>query len=665
MSTLRKYLTSKKVVFFATAIITVATAGCTSSQQDESVEPDGSFPGFSGWVPSGARNVGSYDYNIIPQPDSFHTFHSGTNNSDNVWVAVAPKHELDWVAETAFFIPEGPTYDNEGNLYFSPLFPQVSPTSPEDVSLISLDAETGERNWEIVGDGRNAGGGAPLVLNDPGNPGKQIIYHMTYTEAMAIRPSGEIIWRVPTGLALPPIVPGEVAGAHSFGLNYHPATDSVVGITSGADILAFDRKTGSVVASPEIVPGAPAISDDGGPNWLITELADRKTDEVFGVPPGGVSFFSLILNAIFGGGSVVTNYFAIDPNTSRIFIAATAEDDVDGTVDGRSEIGAIYALELVKNDAGKFNFDLVNAAYFQGGTGSTPSVSEDGQYVYVSDNLGNVIALDRDLNERWRADVGSPIAASVAVSPDNNELYAVTATDVFQLVDEGDSGRVVWKSEFGAFSDNLLVDVEVQALTPTISANGIAVSVGGARRVLGDDLMIVVGMGLLDRSTGKLKSFTQGREESIAVSSVAADGSIYTAGSPVRRVVANALLPGLVEPIIGGISRYKPINNELLARDAACAASARAINASTLPSAHVASAREDVNQIQVLLNQAEQAVLKAKIEGSIDNDLSIQVKETLVREKQQITVDTLAHTGRSLYQVCQALGGENESLLEH
>ncbi|MEM6929820.1 MAG: hypothetical protein AAF602_22970, partial [Myxococcota bacterium] len=83
------------------------------------------------WAPAGARTVGTTGSEVIPEPNAFHAMHVGPNNSDNIWVAVAPQLELDWVAETSFFVPEGPTYDNQGNLYFSPLFPQ------ENVSLVS------------------------------------------------------------------------------------------------------------------------------------------------------------------------------------------------------------------------------------------------------------------------------------------------------------------------------------------------------------------------------------------------------------------------------------------------------------------------------------------------------------------------------------------------
>lgn len=639
----------------------LSLSGCGSSPETSGTPPsaiDAPLPEFTGWVPVGARNAGSYSYDVVPEPDAFHTMHVGPNNGDTVWGAVAPAHEFDWVAESSFFIAEGPTFDNEGNLYFSPLFPQVSPTQPEDVSLISLNAETGERNWAIPGDGRNGGGGAILILNDPDNPGKQIIYHTTYVEAMAIRPDGTIIWRQPTGLTLPPIVEGEYSQDHSFGFNYHPETDSLVGVTIQADIFAFDRRTGAMVAPPTKVPGAPAVAETGGPNAVIVELADRKTDDVFGVVPGNISFFSLILEVIFGGGAVVTNYFAIDPNTSRIYVAATAEDEADGTDDGQSELGAIYALEMVQNAAGHYEFEQVASAFFQGGTGSTPTVSEDGQLVFVSDNLGNVIALDRDLNERWRADVGAPLVASVGVSPDNNEIYAVTAYDVFKLVDEGDSGRIVWKSEFDAFTDNPLVTVELQSLTPTIAANGIAVSVAGAQEINGGNPTLVVGMGLLDKNTGRLKSFTQGREESISISSTSSDGSLYTAGSPVRRVVGNVLYPGLTDPIIGGISRYKPVRNDLLARDAVCAASARAINASTLSAGEVLSAEADIRQIRVLLNQAISAISKAENDSDLSNLEARVLTSSISAVESDLVVPTLEADGRSLYQACKDLGGQ-------
>ena len=117
----------------------------------------------------------------------------------------------------------------------------------------------------------------------------------------------------------------------------------------------------------------------------------------------------------------------------------------------------------------------------------------------------------------------------------------MTRADVFKLTDHGDSATLDWTATLDAFTDNPNVDVEFQALTPTITANGIAVSVGGGKEINERALMLNVGVGLLDRVTGELRSFTEGREESIAVTSVAADGGIYTANSPVRHASGKAI----------------------------------------------------------------------------------------------------------------------------
>ncbi len=604
------------------------------------------LPEVDGWAPVGARTVGSYGYEVIPEPDAFRTMHVGTNNSDNVWIAVAPELEFDWNVEEGLYCPEGPTYDNEGNLYFSPLFPI------EDVSLISLDAETGERNWIVPGDGVNGGGGATLVLNDPDNPGSQIIYHATVIEAMALRPDGSEIWRVPTGLSFPPFVPGERAAAHLFGLNYHPATDSVVGLTNGAEIFAFDRATGALVAPPFKVPGAPAVSIDPGLPPAIVAASDALTDAVFGTAPNGESFYSLIVDTIFGGGSVVANYFAIDPNSSVIYVAATADDEDDGTVDGQSELGALYSLELADDGNRLSQFEVRNRAIFDGGTGSTPTVSEDGSRLYVSDDAGNVIALDPTLSELWRLDLGAPVAASIAVSPDNRELFAVTRTDVFKLIDEGESARLDWIAQLEAFEDDPEIDVVFQALTPTITANGIAVSVGGGKSVAGRELMLRVGVGLLDRETGELRTFTEGREESIAVTTVSPDGGIYTAGSPVRRVTGKALFPDLTEDIVGGVSRYKPVRSDLLVQEASCAAGLRAQNAASIASTSPASADEDIRQIRRLIDQSRQALGRAVTEGDLDATDANSIAQSLDEAEANLTRATLLEAAADLLAVC-------------
>ena len=250
---------------------------------------------------------------------------------------------------------------------------------------------------------------------------------------------------------------------------------------------------------------------------------------------------------------------------------------------------------------------------------------------------------------------GAPLAASIAVSPDNGELYAVTRADVFKLLDHGDRASLEWTATFDAFGGYEDVEVEFQALTPTITANGIAVSVGGGKTIGDRALMLHVGLGLLDRVTGELRSFVVGREESIAVTSVGPDGSIYTASSPVRRVSGKAIYPDLTEDVIGGISRYKPIRNDLLARDATCAGGVRARNAATIADSAPASANEDIHQIQVLIDQSRAAISRAVSDGDLDTGAAEGLNAGLDEAEASLSSSTLTKAADELLEVCNSL----------
>ncbi|MCP4627646.1 MAG: hypothetical protein GY850_29635, partial [bacterium] len=346
------------------------------------------------------------------------------------------------------------------------------------------------------------------------------------------------------------------------------------------------------------LPGVPAGPSDERPPEIAMYLGDRETDKVFGKLADGRGFFTALVDAVMGGGHKVTNFFGIDPNTGKIYIAATAPDSEDGKEDGISEFGALYALDLVESN-GTFSLTIENHKYFAGGTASTPTISPDSSRVMVSDNDGYVIALDAELNELWRLNVGEQIAASIAVSADNRELYAVGRKNIFKIIDHETSGKLAWTANFDAWSTKL----EFNALNPTITANGVVVSIG-AGYIPKQQLMLAVGMGLLDRETGNLRYFAEGREDSIAFSVVAPDGSIFTANSPVRRVMGRALLPKLTPPLIGGISKYKPIRLDLLVRDAGCAAKDRLVNMQPWYLDHPNAATDDFSQVAALIEQA-------------------------------------------------------------
>ncbi len=636
----RGVLRALVIIIFSGAISLV---GCVHLVSSAAINQKTAAPAKTGWAPKGPRNVGNYDYSVMPKPDTFHAMHVGPNNTDNLWIAAAPMIEYDWLAEAEMYIPEGPVFDNEGGLYFSPVSPK------EDVSLVCLDRMTGERRWSVPGRGR--GGGAPLILNDPdnpGNPGKQIVYHSTYETAMALRPDGSVIWKTPTGLKAPKEpLKEEENETKLWGMNYHPQTDSLINVSITGEMFALDRETGRLLTKePFRVPGAGMVGEVPLPEFL-KKLGDKTLEKAFG-DMGRTGWFTTVLNVVFGKGVVVANFYGGDPNTGRIYVAATEPDGKDGAEDGKSKNGALYLLDLMRVEDGGLEFKTVKYYSFVGGTGSTPAVSPASDRVMVSDDNGYVIALDADLNEAWRVDVGAQVAASVAISPDNHEIYAVTKYDIIKIIDQGDRGEIAWRADLDDFPG----PVNFNTLTPTITANGIAVGVGGGIPFGGEQLMLHIGTGLLDRETGKLRYFAEGREDSISVTAIGPDGGYYIGSSPVRRAVARGLLGDMVPPITGGIQRYKPVRLDLLVRDATCAAEARALNAVTISEENPKSAREDIRQIRVLIRQSREVLAVAVKDGDMTLEQAKAVIELLDEAESNLSLNGLPNVAQSLGGVC-------------
>ncbi len=566
------------------------------------------LPEVTGWKPVGCRTVPVADP-VLGRRDGWHMLHSDVCNSDEVSIATAPVFEPDWRAEPNTFNVTVPTFDHSGHLYFAPFLPY------ENVTMISLDQATGARRWAIPGTGAPVGAVAPMVLQDPEHPGAEIVYQTLYDRALAVRTDGTTVWDVPTGLTLTGVLRQDAVP----GANYHPGLDAIVGLTGDGHIYMVSRKTGApLLNAPFSLPGDPSPAGAGlalPPSLIASVSAAIST--LVNFPPG--SDLLTFLGAVLGNNVEVSNSFAVDPVTNRIWVAATAPDAADGTVDGVSELGAYYGIDVVPSGPG---YDLVIACsrYFTGGSASTPTLSADGTRSYFGDNLGSLIALDSSCNQLWSLPLGSQITGSIALSSDNGEIYASTQTDIIQVFDHGSSASVGWTADLTAYVPGAANRANFNLLLAGIAANGVNFLAGaglapGTLANIG--LPLTVGYGVLDRATGKIRYFADGLDESVAEMNVAPDGAYYNSNSPVRRAFAHALYPSQTPPIEGGIQKFAPRRLDLLIRDAVCAGSDRAANAVTEAALCPASATADVDQIDDLIAQARRVAPTALASGDL------------------------------------------------
>ena len=589
------------------------------------------LPGLTEWRPVGEKRISSSDNPNARQVSFGRALHTDTHGSDEISTVIAPAFELDWIAEPNMFVTEGPVFDGAGNIYFCPVYPT------ENALLVSLEPAQGKRRWVV--EGFSLGCGTPYVLIDP-DTGEDVIYLGTYDRAMALTTDGKVLWDVPTGL--PALDPTVIDGnKHSFGMNYLARYDALVAVMGDGSVYVLDRKTGrSLLEKPYVMPGDKTGVTNFSLPTVVSLKANRDAAHMFGGQESlnGQDPISAVLHIAAGEKQKVTNFFSIDSNTGRLWIAATLPDEADGNVDGFAEYAALYGLNLEKK--GKYyQFDVHSVTQVPGGTASTPAVSADGQRVYIADAFDSVYAIDANTGEQiWSFNVGSKVAGSLTIAADNGEIYANVRTQIVKLFDRGGHAEKAWVSnldmfEAGPFQSNF------KALGAEVGANGIAFTGAVGLNAGKKKFPLKIGAGILDRETGKVRYFVEGGEDSVSSMVTGPEGGLYIGNSPLRRVLARAVLGEAKSPmsVQGGITRFKPVHNHLIVRDALWAAAGRARNAATL--SNPAVVKQDVFQINQLLDQALQALPVARAEGDIDQALYDAMQRMVTTAKESVSAD--------------------------
>ena len=585
-------------------------------------------PPHTDWTPAGCRDFERRPRALSSQA-TLRNIHGGPRSSDEIQRATAPVFESDWQTEMQTYNPTGPVFDSDGYLYFVPLLPY------EPVVLISLDPADGSRRWAIPATTEGlAGFSTPVVLRDPTNKEAEAIFVVLADRALAVRPDGSVIWDVPAGFP-------NVAQVGIMGVQYHGPTDSIVAVSTDGFLVGLDRKTGAPTFGPVELPGEPSPIPEAAelpPEVALclgTKLFQLTNLAALGAGP------DFLINILLGNGNEVANSFSIDPNTGRIWIAATAPDDVDGTVDGVSEFGALYRIDIRRKRGGGHQALSVCRTDFDGGSASTPSLKADGSRVYVGDNFGSLLSIDaKDCSVAWSVDVGAQIFASVAVASDNDELYASTAQSIRQVFDRGDHAELGWTGNSEVFDVPAALQPVLShfnLLGAGIAANGITALVGVGVDTGSRQLPVSQAVVFFDRETGEPLWASEGLDESVAVTSMGPDGAVYIGNSPIRRIVTRCFLevaaaglippvfpipPGVsidavTPPITGGVTKYAPQRLDLLVRDATCAAADRAANAAYVEAVCEESVEADVRQIRELARQAREASAVAIADGDM------------------------------------------------
>ena len=556
-------------------------------------------PERTAWRPEGCRSV-PFTHPVLPSRTAFRRAHGDLESSDEVELAYAPVFARQWIAEPSLYQVTTPAFDSDGNLYMTPLLPH------EPILLISLDPETGGRRFVVpLGPGQRGGGAVPMVLRDP-EAGGEVVYVNGYERLIAVRTDGTPVWQTPTGFGA-----ATTAAQSPIGLAWVPNADAIVGLTRDGFVILLDRRSGApLLPSPLQLPGERTPLRGQTIPAPVAAAVDVLLQPLVAFSPGrGVLD---LIEVLLGGDSEVANNLSVDARNNRLWIAASARDAEDGTVDGVSELGAVYRFDVVPDGEGWRLAEVCHRS-FSGGSASTPTLGQNGTRVYLGDDAGVLIALDADdCGEAWSVPLDSQIFGSVAAASDGREVFAASANGIFQVFDDGDRGRRGWSAALDLYDvpPDLAGYGGMNLLLAGVGANGLLIHIGAGLTTGTQRLPVRTGIAHIDRLTGTPRWFADGLEESLGAMSTGPDGALYLPHAPLRRAFSLALAQ-TTEPLVGGVSKWASTRPEYLLRDALCAAADRARNAAANRAICPDSAAADAHQVQSLVTQSRSAAAAA------------------------------------------------------
>lgn len=645
----------------------------------------------------GARSQAIQNSEVIPRGDGFATIHGNVINNDQVDLIIPGNLDLQWTVEDNLYQPEGVTAGEHG-YYGTHVFP-VSGTDI-DFSMIALDQDSGARKW-VVRPGQIGQGGTPLILNDP-ESGAKVVYSGGLRGIFSLNEDGRVNWCTNTGFGIDSDATSDFdthIKRRLWGLNYHQPTDSVIAVYGDGTVLAFSRETGNLRARTRI-DGDPSVDSTGldlpAPILEGAEKAIRRQFLPEGATvPDDAEIYQTIVAVALGGGMVVSNYYATDPDSDRIWIAATLPDGADGQEDGEARFGALHSITLQEQDD-EYRFGEDCAVPFEGGSASTPAVLPGGERIYTSDNDGHALAFNRQCELIWSVDVGDQILGSLAVSPYDGYVYAATGSGVFQIIDKGSTGELGWSADLDSvfLGGPLLLSI-AERLTNALAAVGLEAPVElqasniQIASLSENALVLMAGLGVqmdpdrsevfaplvmsvttIDRMSGDVINSTSAREESIAVIGVDNDGSVLIGNSPLRRaglvgiteVVGDGLLStalsDLIPPLTGGVSKYAPASHyDHAARDAVCY-SARKVLVWELNQGKAGypwSQSPEATAFAALTEQAQGLLGQALAAGELPESTYSEARFAITDAQHQVALGEYRKGYSLLSEACQAL----------
>lgn len=422
------------------------------------------------------------------------TVHRDSRNSDYVPLQPGADVEIGWVALQGAALLVGPVFGREGNLYVT------SGRGTGHSHLHSFTPE-GTLRWqtppmESVDDFDHAAVVIAPIIDTDGH-----VFAGDSNQLWSFTAAGEPRWVVDLpahgvdGFFITPIFSGE---------------GHVGGVSTDGKVAFFDRTSGALAYPVLDLPGTVGPASEPVPPGLWQ---------------GGLiapEFILPLWDLVFGREIEVANTPSVHPETGRIFITAAGATENDGVLYGidTSAAGATIAF----------------TAAMGSGSGTSPTISLDGERVYAIDDAGLMVALDTRSGERvWEA--GDTMGqASPSIGPDET-VYSFNGMEGTIVAIDGETGAVEWRQQYDHVAEAYLSShwfagraATVDGII-TVTDNGLwafldlCYEIGEDEEAYAQPRRIVLAH--LDAATGDYIGGVESPDASAAFAVPASDGSIY------------------------------------------------------------------------------------------------------------------------------------------